>query len=786
MPTSKPTTLLTATLVVLVTLRVLLLTREPNSGLKIVQRASERAEPSRLRTQPSATTHSSVPLAAARAWSAPAPLPPLASSRSPWAWSSSRAANDQPHHHQQHPTTTDHHSHGDPGELRLGQTPRARRRTANTPPPPTSTVFGETDPALAASELAYRSCCASAWRAHWRHRQVSFCEEDPTDSSLTPHDPSGGLAGNFASSFTCHEDATIAAQQQSKSGGKGDKSGGAASVWYCEASNLLVNTSAITLGSSDLSIPTSAQKGLWKDRALLLACRLRWDALRQPHRFGMLVRQLLPGAIAELPPLPFSSTSDHQKSGRDRAGGGDGGGGDGGGGDGGDNDGDGDGEAGGEAPLVVFVARYSVKNFFLAHYDLLQVAAILLHAVGPSLGGDIQLVFLPPDKANHGWWGPHKPLWAAFSSLPPLSYAEWVESARKRADASGTSRGRVGGGVAKASDGHERFAAERVAAQYAAAEARERAAGARHHGVGRSPPLLIPVPRAVFALSGQHSVYGRGSIGRSIERSCSVCSGIGDAASSSGQSSSGGGHLSVSGGSRMSRVSAFYRPFLSTALGRAGLLYLPSSPSRPLHKRPSSPSRPLLRRLSGLWIKRGVGIGNGYGRTVGRRCLNEPQVLSALAASDVQLSLTPLELSGMPFAEQLPHFRRAAVFTGMHGAGYANIIFLAPGSVVAELCPLGYCTQSYERISARIGLTYLRWTNSIPENAKEGYDTIVDPEQFVGLMTRAVKAWEKAGGGSGRVEGSAAQKPRDQHTSSRSDMEEEEEKEEEDRKEDGD
>ena len=69
----------------------------------------------------------------------------------------------------------------------------------------------------------------------------------------------------------------------------------------------------------------------------------------------------------------------------------------------------------------------------------------------------------------------------------------------------------------------------------------------------------------------------------------------------------------------------------------------------------------------------------------------------------------------------------------------ANLIFLKPGSVVAELCPLGYCTNSYERISPLVGLSYVRWTNSIQSNAKANYDTIVDEEQFLTLMRRAVK-----------------------------------------------
>ena len=107
------------------------------------------------------------------------------------------------------------------------------------------------------------------------------------------------------------------------------------------------------------------------------------------------------------------------------------------------------------------------------------------------------------------------------------------------------------------------------------------------------------------------------------------------------------------------------------------------------------------------------------------------------------------------------------------------MIFMAPRSVVAELCPLGYCTQSFERLSGRLGpgphtvhshtvhlplarctadpvhhvwhrlgLTYMRWTNSIKENARAEYDTVVDPPQFVALMRKAVRAgpWSTAPG----------------------------------------
>lgn len=110
----------------------------------------------------------------------------------------------------------------------------------------------------------------------------------------------------------------------------------------------------------------------------------------------------------------------------------------------------------------------------------------------------------------------------------------------------------------------------------------------------------------------------------------------------------------------------------------------------------------------------------------------------------------------MPFAKQLPHFRASNVVTGMHGAGYSNIIFLSPGSVVAELCPMGYCTESYRRIAARTDLAYIRWTNSISANAKDGYDTIVDTAQFVTLMGKALKALS-AGRGAERAAGERAE-----------------------------
>ena len=251
-------------------------------------------------------------------------------------------------------------------------------------------------------------------------------------------------------------------------------------------------------------------------------------------------------------------------------------------------------------------------------------------------------MLIPPDKANHGWWGPQRALWDALVDVPPLSYKEWVGAARARSSSFAPAASSPSSTSSSSS----------------------------------SPPLLIRVRRAVLALSGHHSVYGRGLIGRQLERVCEPCA----AASSASR--------------RLAPVSAFYRGLLGSVLERSNLLTLPRAPSA--HARHATP-------LPAVWISRGKGHGGAYGKTVGRRCLNEPGVFDALARSDVPLSLTPLELADVPpsgsrmvhshavhlflgalltpcpmcvaqvpFARQLEHFRSAAVLTGMHGAGCAR------------------------------------------------------------------------------------------------------------------
>ena len=114
-------------------------------------------------------------------------------------------------------------------------------------------------------------------------------------------------------------------------------------------------------------------------------------------------------------------------------------------------------------------------------------------------------------------------------------------------------------------------------------------------------------------------------------------------------------------------MSPFYRAFLGLSLARLGQL----------QPAPADNARP--RQLRALWISRGKGHGGAYGSRVARRCLNEEAIQAAAqkaaahdeARGEVAVHLRPVELADVPFAQQLPLFRSAAILTGMHGAGCA-------------------------------------------------------------------------------------------------------------------
>mgnify|MGYP007078087515 CR=1 FL=1 len=385
---------------------------------------------------------------------------------------------------------------------------------------------------LEASEAAYVECCAANWQHHWRDKRLQLCKRDGGDSSdLGGGAEASGDGGSGTGRLWCDV----------ASSDTGD------AAWFCEARGLVVNSSAIGLGSEDVSVPTPAQKGTWGRRALLLPCVLRTESLHKRKLFRMLLAHVFPAALAAATPAALANAHSAP---------------------------DALPKAGADGVLhrprvVVFVVRYSVKNFWLAHYDLLQLTAVLLRAIGPNFAAVSQLVFVPPDKANHAHWGAQLALWRALTDAPPLSYVEWI----------------------------------RLTAQ-------------KHAAPTDEPRPLVRIERTVFAISGLHSVYGRGTIGHAIEAACMTCgrpraTAVKTTAASPVQMAM-ARERTRSG--RYDGTSAFYRVFLSHALRRLGHLVPP-----PLDGR----------ALPALWIRRGKGVGGGYSLRVGRRCLNEEELLQA-------------------------------------------------------------------------------------------------------------------------------------------------------------
>ena len=174
-------------------------------------------------------------------------------------------------------------------------------------------------------------------------------------------------------------------------------------------------------------------------------------------------------------------------------------------------------------------------------------------------------------------------------------------------------------------------------------------------------PLPLPLPQP---LTRAPTRYGRGPVGHAFEAACAPCAG---APAGSGGAPAGSGGAQV--GPVRDRVSPFYRAFLGLSLARLGQLEptAAAAAAKPAHW------------LRALWISRGKGHGGAYGSTVARRCLNEDALRAAAARAAAQdeargeraVRLSAVELADLPFTQQLPLFRSAAILTGMHGAGCA-------------------------------------------------------------------------------------------------------------------
>ena len=87
------------------------------------------------------------------------------------------------------------------------------------------------------------------------------------------------------------------------------------------------------------------------------------------------------------------------------------------------------------------------------------------------------------------------------------------------------------------------------------------------------------------------------------------------------------------------------------------------------------------------------------------------------------------------------------VIAGVNGAGLTNCLFLPPGAVAIQLVPFNATNLNFKQFGTLLKSTgdYLEWHCTNPEGSIQGAagtfenaDTIVDSDEFVGLLLRAL------------------------------------------------
>lgn len=564
------------------------------------------------------------------------------------------------------------------GDLRRGRPPAQRPLAHNAHTCDGHSVAGSdnsSEGAAAEAEAGYRRCCESAWQPlSGGAAELSalgtgeLCEAVPgavAPSSLRCWHVPRGLGGS----------SRRPAGSSRAVGGGG--SGGAPVVWFCLASRIALDLSSGWLRTFNYSTPTVSNKNTYPSGSLQLrGCSLT-PAISALHFGSGTLARILPRALLALPHAPPARPFAARESassgsveavraadasvlppavahaltqGQARA----------------------QGQVwtqGQPSVLTLLVVRISPKNLYHGHWDIANVFALLvalradnsLRGSGGRASGRprVRLVFVPPDKANRSpqpLWGPHLPLWQALADEPLTSALELSGRADAPAD------------------------------------------------------MQFWFESAAIALSGAHSVSGRGPVGRALDAAC-------------------GGSACAAQRGPEAHLPPYYRGLVGRALAAFAQLR-PALPP-PLHGG---------RGVRALWLTRGAGLGGrlGYAQTVSRRCVNEADVLAA-ARSETEHAIEAADFGVLAFSEQLRALRAADVLTGMHGAGFANLLFLRPSSVVLELCAMRYCPDMYAGMAARAGLRHMRWRNTNPADDLPADDTRVPPAAFVRALNAAAE-----------------------------------------------
>lgn len=123
----------------------------------------------------------------------------------------------------------------------------------------------------------------------------------------------------------------------------------------------------------------------------------------------------------------------------------------------------------------------------------------------------------------------------------------------------------------------------------------------------------------------------------------------------------------------------------------------------------------------------------------GRRCVNEDELIQPL--KDIGFSIYTME--HMTFEQQIKLFRSSEVITGVHGAGFAWLIFCDPGTIVCEIYK-DVPRVHYQDISVKCGLKYYRFHNVKQPNPVEYpgahlEDCIVDKESYINALQHIIR-----------------------------------------------
>ena len=190
----------------------------------------------------------------------------------------------------------------------------------------------------------------------------------------------------------------------------------------------------------------------------------------------------------------------------------------------------------------------------------------------------------------------------------------------------------------------------------------------------------------------------------------------------------------------------------------------PPAPSKPPASPPKADPRLRICALNRLQVRQHGGAPR----------LNEDALRAAAARAAAQdeargeraVRLSAVELADLPFTQQLPLFRSAAILTGMHGAGCAppatpprgactprqlpHCLLLPPGRCEPDLPDswVGGRRAVPARLLHQLVRAHLAPARSptcagrtASANARKNFDTVVDEAQFLALMKRASQLW---------------------------------------------